>query len=187
MKKLIPAIGLLLILSFFLEAQDTSGVNLIINNRTTHDFATGQLSEAELNQLIQAAIQTPSAANRQPWYFTVVRTPALARQLIPRGYMDGNVVFVISAEGDGRTNGAQILDCALAAQSINLAAQALGLGSLILTGPINGVNQNQKAALGLPQGHNAIVLVQVGRKAAGVDATTRASSRKERNTVITYK
>ena len=187
MKKLIPAFGLLLILSFSLEAQDISGVNLVINNRTTHNFAAGSLSDIELNQLIQAAIQTPSAANRQPWYFTVVRTPALARQLIPRDYQEGNVIFVISAEGDGRTNGVQILDCALAAQSINLAAQTLRLGSLILTGPIANVNTNHKAALGLPQGHNAIVIVQVGRKAAGVDATTRASSRKEGNAVVTYK
>jgi nitroreductase len=77
--------------------------------------------------------------------------------------VEGNVIIVISAAGDGKTNNVQILDCALAVQSIYLAAQALGYGSRIYTGPMDNINRNLKAELGLPNGHNAIALVRIGR------------------------
>jgi nitroreductase len=95
------------------------------------------------------------------------------------------VLIVISAPGDGRTNAREILDCGLAAQSMYLAAQALGLSSRIYTGPIEAVNSQLKAELELPQGHNAVVLVRVGRLAS--DATSAASARRNANETVVYK
>jgi nitroreductase len=166
--------------------ENRSGVQAILNHYAARNFTTGAVSQGDLDQILLAGIRSPSANNRQPWMFTVVRTPALARQIVSNNE-DGNLLIVISAEGDGRTNGRQILDCALAAQSMYLAAQALGYGSRIYTGPIDSVNQNLKSQLSLPAGHNAIVLVRVGRVQGNVDAQSAASSRAAVNSKVQYK
>jgi nitroreductase len=179
---------LLLLAPVFLAAQDASspGLNPIINHFAARNFAPGAVTRAELDLIIQAAIRAPSAANRQPWHFTVVRNPDLAKQIVPQ-VVDGNVLIVISAQGDGKTNGGQILDCALAAQSVYLAAQALGLGSRIYTGPIDALNRNLKDKLDIPANQNAVVLVRVGRLAAGIDAVSAASARNPAERLVTYK
>jgi nitroreductase len=116
----------------------------------------------------------------------VVQDQSLANKIVSN-LTDGNVLIVISAQGDGKTNGVQILDCALAAESIYLAAQALGLGSRIYTGPIDSLNKNLKDDLSLPRGHNAVVLVRIGRLPAGVDAVSSASARNPANQSVSYK
>jgi nitroreductase len=116
----------------------------------------------------------------------VVQTQTLAKQLVSN-VVDGNVLIVISASGDGKTNGAAILDCALATQSMYLAAQALGLGSRIYTGPMDTINSRYKSDLGLPNGYSAVALVRVGQVRPGVDAVSAASSRKNLNSIVNYK
>jgi nitroreductase len=163
-----------------------SGLEAILNHYGARNFTAGEISRGDLDQILLAGVRAPSANNRQPWMFTVVRSPALARQIVSNNE-DGNVLIVISAEGDGRTNGRQILDCALAAQSMYLAAQALGYGSRIYTGPIDSINQNLKGQLDLPKDHSAVVLVRVGKVQGNVDAKSAASSRAAVNTKVQYK
>lgn len=158
----------------------------MVSHFAARNFAPGVVTKAELDLIVQAAIRAPSAANRQPWHFTVVQNQSLANKIVPN-LTDGNVLIVISAQGDGKTNGVQILDSALAAESIYLAAQALGLGSRIYTGPIDNLNKNLKNDLSLPQGHNAIVLVRIGRLPPGVDAVSSASARNSPDQLVTYK
>jgi nitroreductase len=152
------------------------GLNAIVNHYAARNFVAGSIPRADLDLILQAGIRSPSASNRQPWHFTVVQSQDLAKRIVPNN-VDGNVLIVVSASGDGKTNTRQILDCALATENIYLAAQALGYGSRIYTGPIDSLNQNLKAALGLPSGYSAVALVQVGRVAPGVDAVSAASAR----------
>lgn len=172
----------------FLSAQDAVSPALVplINHFAARNFAPGAVTRAELDLIMQAAVRAPSASNRQPWHFTVVQNPDLAKQIVPQ-VVDGNALIVISARGDGKTNGVQILDCALAAQSVYLAAQALGLGSRIYTGPIDALNKNLKDQLDIPAAYNAVVLVRVGRLPAGTDAVSSASARNPADRMVTYK
>jgi len=160
--------------------------NLILNHYAARNFAEGTIPSSDLDTIIRAGIRAPSAGNRQPWYFTVVQNLDLQKQIVPAS-VSGNVLIVVSAQGDGKTNGVQILDCALAVQSIYLAAQALGYGSRIYTGPMDTVNSRFKSQLGLPSGYSAVALVRVGRLQGQVDAVTAASSRKSAQDVVTYK
>lgn len=45
----------------------------IYSRRAVRDFTTEPMDEKALRQLIDAAIQAPSAVNQQPWSFSVVR------------------------------------------------------------------------------------------------------------------
>jgi nitroreductase len=188
MKKLLCTIVMVLVggCTFSLFAQqgpDPAGT--IINHYSTRNFAVGSVPRADLDRIVQAGVRTPSAANRQPWHFTVVQNLDLAKKVVPQS-VEGNVLIVISAAGDSKTNTREIIDCALATQSIYLAAQALGYGSRIYTGPIDNLNRSLKSELGLPAGHSAVALVRVG-KVEKVDAVSAASSRNAANSMVTNK
>jgi nitroreductase len=158
----------------------------ILNHYAARNFIVGAIPKADLDIILQAGVRAPSANNRQPWQFTVVQNQSLAKKIVSN-IVDGNVLIVISASGDGKTNGNAILDCALATESIYLAAQALGYGSRIYTGPMNDINRNLKSDLGLPNGYSAVVLVRIGRVQSGFDAVSSASPRKTADAVVNYK
>ncbi|MDR3123385.1 MAG: nitroreductase family protein [Treponema sp.] len=163
---------------------DTKAAGVITGHYAPRVFASGAISASDLDKILAAAVRSPSAANRQNWHFTVVRDQKLAQRIVSN-VVEGNILIIISILADNKTNGAAMLDCGLAAQSIYLAAQALGLGSRIYTGPIDAVNASLKGELGLPSGHNAAALVRIGRLPA--DAVTAASSRKALDSVVSYK
>ncbi|MDR1948902.1 MAG: nitroreductase family protein [Spirochaetaceae bacterium] len=157
----------------------------MLNHYAARNFIAGPVSQGDLETILRAGVRAPSANNRQPWHFTVVRDQDLAKQIVSN-IVDGNVLIVISGP-DGQTSGRVILDCALATQSIYLAAQALGYGSRIYTGPMDTVNNRLKANLGLPRDHGAVALVRVGRVQGGADAVSAASARKAQDSLVTYK
>jgi len=187
MKKIffLTVVLLLLFVPVFSQ-QNSAAANLILNHYAARNFTTGAIPSSDLDTIIKAGIRAPSAGNRQPWLFTVVQTFDLAKQIVS-DTVSGNVLIVVSAQGDGKTNGVQILDCALAVQSIYLAAQALGYGSRIYTGPIDTVNSRFKTQLGLPSGYSAVALVKVGKLQGQVDAVSAASARKSAQDLVTYK
>lgn len=182
----ILSIALTLGVSQLFAQQNAGPAGAILNHYAARNFVAGSIPKADLDLIIQAGIRSPSANNRQPWYFTVVQNQVLAKQIVSN-LVDGNVLIVVSAQGDGKTNGSQILDCALAIENIYLAAQALGYGSRIMTGPMATLNSKFKTDLGLPSGYNAIALVRVGKVQAGIDAVSAASSRKKTEDLVGYK
>ncbi|MDR2185492.1 MAG: nitroreductase family protein [Treponema sp.] len=186
MKKLIFFFCIFSGLAAFLGAQENPGLKPILNHYAARNFTAGSISRGDLDLIVQAGIRAPSANNRQPWHFTVVQNADLAKRIVPN-VTEGNVLIVVSAAGDGSANVRQILDCALATESIYLAAQALGYGSRIYTGPIDALNRSLKSDLGLPNGYSAVALVRVGRVQAPADAVSAASSRNAAGSMVTYK
>ena len=189
MNKSVFFLAFILVLAVsFVPAQtaDSPALRPILQHYSPRNFAAGDITRAELDLIVQAGIRAPSAGNRQPWHFTVVQNQDLVRRIVPQA-TSGNILIVVSAAGDGKTNGAAILDCALATQSIYLAAYALGLGSRIYTGPMDSLNRSFKTELGLPADHNAVALVRIGRLPPGVDAVSSASARNSADRMVTYK
>ena len=166
--------------------QDRGSIGLILNHYAARNFIEGAIPRADLDQIIQAGVRAPSARNLQPWHFTVVQDQNLARQIISNN-VSGNILIVVSAPGDGKTNNVQILDSSLAVQNIYLAAQALGYGSRIYTMPIDTINTRFKTELGFPDGYSAVALIRVGRIQANVDAVSAASARKNAREIVNYK
>ena len=167
---------------------NTKALATITDNYATPPgkFLPDKITEDELNAILRAGVRAPSARNSQPWHFTVVRDDASLAKGIMSNITEGNILIVISGPGDSKTNGSVILDCGLATENIYLAAQALGLGSRIYTGPVDAINSKYKESLGLPSGYSAVAVVRVGR-IESVDAVSAASSRKDSAGMITYK
>jgi nitroreductase len=163
-----------------------AGAGVILGHYSTRNFIAGAIPDEDLDFILQTGVRAPSAANRQPWHFTVVRDLALAQKIVPQT-VDGNVIIVVSAEGDGRTNTREVIDCSLAVQSMYLAAQSMGYGSRIYTGPIVNLNRNLKGDLGIPDNSNAVVAVRIGKADTEADAVSGASARNPADSMITYK
>ena len=170
---------------FSLSAQDAANrLGVILNHFSPRTaFTTGTIPRADLDIIVQTGVRTGSAGNRQPWFFTVVQDLSLAQKIVPQA-VQGNVIIVISTEG---TTNREIIDCALATQTIYLAAQALGYGSQIYTAPIEKLNRELKGDLGFPANRNAVATVRIGRIAAATDAVSAASPRRNTSEIVTYK
>ena len=125
----------------------------ILNRRSVREYTSEAVGEATVKRLIAAAVQAPSAINKQPWTFTVIRDRRLLEQVshaaklhmlattspqeieVFRSQLEdpqfeifyhAPALIVIS----GRSAGPWITeDCALAAENLMLAAYAEQLGT----------------------------------------------------------
>lgn len=161
-------------------------LELIQSRRSHRKYKPDQLTQAQLDAVMDAALASPSANNRQPWHFSVVQNSgllnrihkeaakvALAREAAQRSpryddpafqifYHAPTVVF-LSAPQD---NHYAMVVCGIAVYGIALAAQAQGLGSVILGLPRDAFSGTAKEELEqllqFPQGHRFVVAIALG-------------------------
>jgi nitroreductase len=158
----------------------------IYTRRATRIYTRRSITEPILRHLIDAAIQAPSAVNRQAWAFCVVRDQATldrasqaskAHMLrtLPAASLhfqemlndpDFNIFYhapvlvVISAIGDSPWN---VEDCSLAAQNMMLMAHSLGIGSCWIGFAQSWLGTPEgRAALGLPADHHPVAPIILG-------------------------
>ena len=146
---------------------------------STRGYTAEKLTDEELNTLIHAGLQAPTAANKQEVHITVVRgdDPILAEiqeemlkgtgKVPPQNFYYGAPTLLLLS-GD-KNFGWSALDAGIMVENIALAAEALGLGNLIIgciKGAMNGERQAEFASrLGFPENHVFEVAIAVGHKA----------------------
>ena len=157
-------------------------IDLLLNSYSPRAFTNDPLADFEVEQILRCGIKSPSARNRQPWHFTVVRDEPL-KQAIIANIDAGNVLIVVAGQEGVNVD----FDCALATQSMFIAAQALGLGGRIYTGPVRNVNENLKDALEIPTGYRVVALLRIGHLDKDLDAVTSATPRKPFEETVNYK
>jgi len=163
-------------------------IDAIYGRRAVREYTSEPIDAAVVEQLINAAIQAPSAVNRQPWLFTVVTDQALLGQISenskayllsepPKGggdrYRDllsdpdfqifyhAPVLIVISAK---ELSSWAVEDCSLAGQNVMLAAYATGLGTCWIGFAKDWLNTPEgKAVLGLAPACVPVAPIIVGR------------------------
>lgn len=108
-------------------------LDVLYNRRSTRKFSDKPVGEETIHQLLRAALHSPSSKNSQPWEFTVVEDPSLLSQLSvakPHGAcLLKHAPLAIVVAGDKTKSDVWIEDCSIASIIIQLAAEALGLGS----------------------------------------------------------
>ncbi len=143
-------------------------------------YTDEKLSDDELNILLRAGLEAPTATNRQEIHFTVVSgsNPLLAEieavKNEQRGiadpphnfYYEAPAVIILSAE---KAFSWSSVDAGIAVENIALAAESLGLGSLII-GCIKDALSGEKAGyfaekLHFPEGYGFEIAVAVGHRA----------------------
>ena len=180
-------------------------VRIICNRRSVRQYKAKQISDADLTQILDAALAAPNAMNQQKWHFTVVqdkvtleRMAAIIKEnminsgndlLANRASVPGyntfyNAPTVILISADEKAKFVQI-DCGAAAQNIALAAESLFLSSCIITSSSylfsSQKGEELKKKLGIPAGYSHICSIALGYREG---ANPVAPPRNDR--VITY-
>ncbi len=180
-------------------------INTILKRRSTRSYKRQQISEGDLNQLIEAGKYAPSAANEQPWHFTVVQNKDMLNKL-NRACKDAiakspnpqmakmaaspdfsifyNAPTVIIISGDTKTIAPQI-DCALAMENMFLAAESLNIGACWIHAIFNLLlsegGKQLKDELQIPKDFNVCAAAGFGYKAG---ETPAAAERKQGTVTI---
>ncbi|KIX13814.1 nitroreductase family protein [Dethiosulfatarculus sandiegensis] len=148
------------------------------NRRSVRKFEDTPVSQEQLDQILEAVRWSPSWANTQCWEIVVVKDPE-QRQKLQETMGKGNpstkaivtAPLLLAVCGKLESSGYYkekvttkfgdwfMFDLGIATQSISLACEALGLGSVVV-----GLFDQQKAAevVKLPQGYELVTLMPIG-------------------------
>lgn len=116
-----------------------SALETIMTRTSIRAFTDAPVSDETLEQIVRAGMAAPSAVNRQPWAFVVLRERAMLdrlREVHPNARMLATAQAAIVVCGDmtkaieGPMGEYWIQDTSAAAENILLAAHALGLGAV---------------------------------------------------------
>ncbi|HOU02473.1 MAG TPA: nitroreductase family protein [Bacteroidales bacterium] len=188
-QKSFTAILLIIFSSAALLNAQSAGNNVvdhILSAYSAQMFTSDPVSDNDIDAIVKCGIKAPSARNGQPWKFTILKDPALVASAITNAN-PGNIVILVSAPESADQGMSYDFDCALATENMYLAAQGLGLGARIYTGPVRIINSSKKQSLGVPDGYKVISLLRVGHVSKDVDASSAASARKAKEEVVNYK
>jgi nitroreductase len=161
-------------------------LTVIKTRRSVRQYEAKQITDSEIQQILDAAIYAPNARNQQMWHFTVIQNTALIDQMvdiIKENLMNSGIEFhigrasapgyhtfyhaptVVLVTGDEKAQFVQF-DCGAAAQTIALAAKSLGVASCVMTSS-GFLFQSEKGnalkkEFGIPDGYNHVCAVALG-------------------------
>lgn len=155
--------------------------------------ANAEVSPETVRRILEAAIRAPSAGNRQPWHFYVVRDLELRQKLVSAAggqsfIAQAPVAIVVCADAEQSAErygqrGRELYclqDTAAAVEHMLLTAVALDLGSCW----VGAFDEKQAAqALDLPQRHRPVAILPIGKPAG---RQLRRTPRRSLSQVVTY-
>ena len=157
-------------------------LDILYNRRSTRKFTDKKVEEETIHQLIKAALLSPSSKNSQPWEFIVVDDSELLSQLSvakPHGAcLLKHAPLAVVVAGDKTKSDVWIEDCSIASIILQLAAEALGMGSCWVQIHRRYYNDDQTAnefiseLLHIPDHLEVLSVVGIGYKAADRPALT---------------
>ncbi|MBB6630727.1 nitroreductase family protein [Clostridium algidicarnis] len=156
----------------------------IKNRRSTRKYKEKQISEEELQALLDAGIQAPSANNSQSWHFTVIQDRDMInfisdkskevmresdnKSIVNVGKSAGNIFYnaptliIISGKKEVQSS---LVDCSAAIENMLIAGESIGLGT-VWVGFVRFffTLAEQVKKLKLPDGYEPFYAVAVGYK-----------------------
>ncbi|MDR3277198.1 MAG: nitroreductase family protein [Oscillospiraceae bacterium] len=155
----------------------------ISERRSIREYKPEQITKEQLDTLLQAAQQAPSAHNSQPSRFTVVQNRDILTEINeetrktldhPDIFYNAPTVIFVSVPVGGQFAAFTKVDSGIAVENIALAAYALGLGSVILGLPALALTGERsdyfKSLLKIPPENEFAIAIAVGVAAATKEA-----------------
>ncbi|MDR3573031.1 MAG: nitroreductase family protein [Anaerolineaceae bacterium] len=172
-------------------------LNAIKNRRSIRSYVPGQISQDELDAILEAGIFAATGVNLQPWHFTVIQkkeviddisektigvmkqssdpnTVALAMRSEHLFYHAPTVILVSGKIGAYSS----LTDCSAAIQNMLVAAQSLNIGSTWI-GSIShfATLEDEVKKLNLPEGYKLYYAVCFGHKNPAVQVSAPPRNR----------
>ena len=155
-------------------------LSTIMARRSVRKYLDKPVEHEKLETIVRAGINAPSGMNRQPWIVRVVEDPQLIAD-VTEVYKEVNAEQV-KRDKDFKNmfrnapnlicvctpaNGGGELDAGLLGENMMLAAQAMGLGTCCLGGPVRFLVSNEKARffidrLDIPSDYRLNYIIAIG-------------------------
>lgn len=112
-------------------------ISLIMGRRSIRKYTGEKIPDGDIKVLLEAAMNAPSAHNKQPWHFIVVDDRAVLNRITEYhqySKMLEHASHAIVVLGDNQVQDTDfwIHDCAAATENILIAAHAMGYGAVWL-------------------------------------------------------
>ena len=175
------------------EAAEVDKAAVVIENIMTRvsvrQFTNEPVAKADLETILKAGLQAPSAMNKQDWQVRIVTNQDMLNALsdlmmnteMGKAMKERNggknafanapaVAFIAAEAGDGATPWSQI-DTALLCENMLLSAHALGLGATYQAAPARMINDSAEAkdylktTFGFPENAELINIIIIGHPA----------------------
>ena len=151
-------------------------VEAMKTRRSIRKYKVEDVPEDVVTTILDCGRWAPSAGNRQPWRFIIVRDSVVRKRLataFPTGSFVADVPVAIAVVIDPAGSTHPVEDGAAATQNILLAAHALGLGSCWV-GTYNSANEGiGKEILGAPAEHRLLSIIAIGYPAESPTKTRK--------------
>ena len=155
-------------------------LDAILTRRSIRHYTDQDVSPAELEVVLRAAMAAPSAGNQQSWRFVVVRDADARAGLSNatpycRMIADAPVALVVCGDtGAEKHPGYWVQDCSAAIQNALIAAHATGLGAVwIGVYPVEERVENVRAIVRCPEGVVPMSMIALGHPAESKPAAER--------------
>ncbi len=158
----------------------------IRTRRSIRAYTPESVSDADVEALLRAAMQAPSAANQQAWHFVVIDERALLDQ-VPEFHpycpfiREAPLAIAVCGDLTREKFGGQfwVQDCSAATQNLLLEAHGRRLGAVWLAvHPIEERVRGVRALLNLPEVLVPLNLVCVGHPSKPVSPADRFDARR---------
>jgi nitroreductase len=143
--------------------------DIIRKRRTIRKFGEGEVSDEQVDKLLELAMYAPSRLNRQPWHFIVVRDAALKKQFADilriHPYLEtASVVVAVCALPERSPTWA--MDASAAIENMLIGATSMGIGSAWVGSPDTVmwtlVEETARDALAIPGNVRVASLIALG-------------------------
>ena len=149
-----------------------STIDNIMSRTSIRKYRDKQVEDEKITAILKAAMAAPTAANKQPWQFIVIKKQNVRQQLataLPYAKMVAQAPLAIVVCGDmskamkDEEQPFWIQDASAASENILLAAHSLGLGA-VWTGlyPLHDRVRAVQQILHLPQSVIPLNLIPIG-------------------------
>lgn len=159
----------------------------IYKRRAVREYTQDQIDRSTVCALIEAAIQAPSADNRQPWAFAVIQDRELLAEISEHakhflrehrdllsstdqyGDLDdpeynlfhgaGTLILICARPGNSGASG----DCCLAAANLMLSATAMELGTCPIVNALPWIRSEEgRREFAIPEGYEPVLPIVTG-------------------------
>ena len=159
-------------------------LDAILTRRSIREYSDEIVTPEQERQILEAAMAAPSAHNKQPWHFIVIRDKTILDK-IPEFHQyskmlrKASLAIVVCGDQNIQDTDFWIHDCSAATENILIAANAMGLGAVWLgVHPSEDLINDTKELLGIPEHVTPLGIVSIGYPS--VEKTARQNYNPER-------
>lgn len=153
----------------------------LLKRRSCRKFTDQKVEDEKIHELLLAAMSGPSACNKKPWVFYVIKNEEVLNKLKSTGRatnFNSSLMFVVCGDTNkGITNKIEdywIQDCSASVENILLMSTSLGLGTCWCgVFPIDERVQYVKEVLNLDSNIIPLGLIHVGYPDCEMESRTQ--------------